>query len=57
MKEDGLEKYYNQDQNTIAENQLKISQKKLEKLVFNLKKDYPNFKIVPTDKNEYKPLT
>eukprot|EP00347_Sterkiella_histriomuscorum_P022866 403336865 len=42
MKEDGLEKYYNQEQNTFSQQQMKLQQRKLEKLVHQLKKDYPN---------------
>ncbi|CDW79412.1 UNKNOWN [Stylonychia lemnae] len=42
MKVEGLEKYYSQEQNTFTEQQLKLQQKKLEKLVYQLKKEYPN---------------
>ena len=38
--EEGLNKYYNQDSQTIGQGQLKISQKRLEQMIYKLRKDY-----------------
>ena len=45
-------KYYNQYTGTISDNQLKLQQKKLEKLLFSLKKEYP----VPTKTEKANPI-
>ena len=37
--DEAMDKYYNQDNGTIAEGQLKLSQKRLEQLIYKLRKD------------------